>query len=144
MSYNVGYSSIPTFTTNSIGYSENQTGSFSIPSSGTNIINVCNFSLDIGVYILTANIYGLVTSNQYDFWFAGISNTSDNTTLQTVLSNSPQSLYVNNPYYISGANFTHVISNSSSSTVYVQITPYNDPSTSNNTGEYNCSIIRIA
>jgi hypothetical protein len=143
MSYNVGYSSIPTFTTNSIGYSVNKAGNFDVPSTGTNIINVCNFSLDIGVYILTVNIYSLVSVEEKNFWYGGISNTSNVTLPQTLLSYSPQSKYDINPFYISSVNFTYIISNSSSSTTYVQIRPY-APTLRNHTSDYNCSIIRIA
>jgi len=144
MSYNVSYTSIPTFTVNSIGYTVNNSGSVTLPQNSTNVINVCNFSLGIGVYMLTVNVCDLASNGPTNYWSGGISNTNT-TALQTLLSTSAQSEYVLNPYFMSSINFTHIISNTNPSEVYVQV----QPSSLSTIGgvvnaTYNCSITRIA
>jgi hypothetical protein len=141
MSYDVSYSSLPTLNSQSIGYNVNKASIFST-ANNTALINVCNFSLGIGVYILTVNIAGLVSVTTNNFWYGGISDTSSVTFPQIYLASSSQSIYVSNPYYTSGINFTHIINNTSASTIYVQIKSYNAPGYVSDP-DYNCSIVRI-
>lgn len=140
MSFNVSYTDLPTFSTNSIGYNINESGTFQIPADNTNVINVCSFDLEIGIYIIAVNIYGLVSSNELNFWYGTLTNSQ---AVTHYFSYAPQSKYVLNPYYMSSINFTHIINQTQSTTIDVNIKAYDYPNMSS-TGNYNCSLVRIA
>ena len=64
MAYNVSYSTMPTFTTNSIGYTRS-TQAFS--GAGNTWIQGNQITLDPGIYIATANMSSNSSYNSYAF-----------------------------------------------------------------------------
>ena len=139
MAYNVSYSTLPTFSTNSIGYNVNNSGTYNY-GNNSNKQTVCSFNLGIGVYIITVNIYGLVSSNQYNFWYGSLVNSQG---IEKFFSYSPQSIYTTNSFYMSSINFSHIITQSESTTINVQIQSYNMPNRDVN-ASYNCSLVCIS
>ena len=137
MSFNVSYTSLPTFQTNSIGYSENKSGTITLPANPYLYYNFTNFNLGIGVYIITINIWNLLQpasgSGYSNFYYSfGISNSSS--TITTYLSNT---------YGISFGGST-VIQNTTASTIYVNIYSGGGSGVPSNFSSYNVSIVRIA
>ena len=144
MAYNVSYTTLPTFTSNSIGYSENLSGTVTVPNN-TNVISVCNFNLGIGVYIMTVNISGLYLQESSFFWAGGLSNSA--TTLGTVYATPPQWGYSSNRF-VSSINFSTVIPQNTAGKLYVNIQIFGsgqmpDPLL-DSPPNYICSIVRIA
>lgn len=148
MSYNVLYNSLPTFQTKSIGYSDNKTGNLRnvIPETTVRVINVCNFNLDVGIYIITCNISYLGSSAEDITWWGGISSSA--TTIETYISatttHSPNAWW--SDYFYSNINFTHVIKKTVNSVLYVNIEPLYPTYMPQSLNEpfYNVSIVRIA
>jgi len=139
MSYEIDYVTLPVFTSKSIGYTINNASTFTIPANNSSLINVCNFALGIGVYMLTVNIVGLTTTNYTsNFWNGGISTVSTNQDIQTSFCTCPTTIGGG-----SGINFTHIISSTTPGTIYVQLKPLVS-SSSSSVSFYNCSIVRIA
>jgi len=140
MSYNISYNTLPTFSTNSIGYNVNKSGQFSVAGDSTNVITVCNFDLSIGVYILTVNIYGLASNVEQQFWYGSLLNSQGTTNF---FCYTPHGKYTTNPYYMASVNFTHVLNQTQSTTINVRVQPYNRTNLTSN-ANYNCSLLRIA
>ena len=139
MSYNVSYTTLPTFTSSSIGYSQDVSGTFTIPNTA-DVTSVCNFNLGIGVYIVTVNIYNLISQTQNCYWYGGLSNSA---TTITKYTSSPQwGIAINS--FISSINFASVIPQNTAGILYVNIQPTSLPSLTPQPCNYNCSIVRIA
>lgn len=134
MSYEIDYVTLPVFTSKSIGYTINNAGSYILSSQIQNntIYNVCSFSLGIGVYMLTVNMYDLTPISGY--WNISISDTP--TSFGTKITNSVAGL-ISCPY---------ILSNTTSGTKYVviQSVVFSTSPSSTITTIYNCSIVRIA
>jgi hypothetical protein len=141
MSYNVNYTNLPTFTSNSIGYNENKAGILSY-GDNINILTACHFDIGIGVYIISVNIFYLVSANPYNFWYTFLSTSSDRSE-DILCMVSPQGNYISSSFYLSSINFTRIINNDQPHTIYVKFTPYQKPNT---TGDcyFDCSIVRIS
>jgi hypothetical protein len=142
MSYNVSYTSLPTFSSNSIGYSLDASGTFDVSSNNT--ITVCSFNnLAIGVYIITVNIMNLTSDQDRNYWIGQLKFHSTPTVTLQFMS-APQSIYTGNPYYMSSINFTHIIKQSEITTIDVQVYGVNNAGSITSQPDYNCSIVRIS
>jgi len=137
MSYEIDYVTLPDFTPKSIGYTINKAGQFNVPAGINIIINVCNFNLEIGVYMLTVNIYDLTKSTSgVTYWIGGISTSSTQMNLKLSTSMATNVDSTTN-------NFTYIYTNTTPTTIYVQIqATFLSPTAGNS--NYNCSIVRIA
>ena len=142
MSYNVSYSSLPTLTSSSLGYTITESGNKTTAgTSGSTFFNICSFSLTPGVYMVFANIWSLITKEETGRWQGGVS-TTNSTVITQYLCTPAASKYVSNPYYTSSLNFTYCISVSSGTTT-LYINGYADGSRFNDF-DYYCQAIKIA
>lgn len=140
MAYNLNYTTLPTFTSNSIGYlvaSQNYTTSYSYPSSATSVFSV---SAIPGIYLFTCCVGfslpgGLNDSQPLSF------NLTNSTDAKTIC-------YYNNATY-NGLNtsellcgtLSHVFPITTTSTLVFTIT---DPPSTVNPDGISYSLVRIA
>jgi hypothetical protein len=151
MSYNVSYSSLPTLTSNSIGYTVTQSGTTDLINISSGVIfDVCSFSLTPGVYAITCNISNFRSTSDNANAIAGISTVSGGMT-QRLSSPAFSVDYDNSLVYVSCINFVYYYSNTGTNTLYITArmdgTPYSyNPANPENYPSfiYYCQAVRIA
>ena len=157
--YNLNYSSVPTYTSNQIGYNGTfnlATGTVLTTGAGTPyfVYPFSNgFYFSPGIYIFSSIAYGYISSGSINFMAAlllatsnpgGISTTNSGTNPTSAFENHSSTLFNNGASAPPNVSFTDIITLTSASTYYVGYKCVTSAAGTINTGGFRCSFVRIA